>query len=151
MRWRLTTSGGSASLRVEGTGISRLCHFVGHQVCGGVETENGQRMVGQMSFAEFAASVAAQDSQPPANLSSPLRALWYDARGDWSGAHALAQEDITDRGAWVHAYLHRKEGDVSNAGYWYARAGRPKITEETPLRVEWEQIARDLLGDVKST
>lgn len=104
----------------------------------------------QMTFAEFAASVAARDSDPPYSLSVPLRALWYDARGDWSAAHGLAQEDATDRGSWVHAYLHRKEGDVSNAGYWYARAGRPKVGEEVPLRVEWELIARELLGDVKT-
>jgi len=103
----------------------------------------------QMSFAEFAASVAAQDAKPPEKLSTPLRALWYDARDDWSAAHGLAQEDSSASGSWVHAYLHRKEGDTSNAGYWYARAGRPRVGEETPLRVEWEQIARELLGDVK--
>lgn len=121
-----------------------------NQLLGWVETEKGAHMVEQMSFAEFAASVVAQNPEPPLSLSTPLRALWYDARDDWSAAHGLAQEDGTDRGAWVHAYLHRKEGDVSNAGYWYARAGRPKIGEDTPLRVEWEQIARELLGDAKT-
>ncbi|MEO6001625.1 MAG: hypothetical protein ABIZ04_16855 [Opitutus sp.] len=99
-----------------------------------------------MSFAEFAASIA-RDSAPPDHLTPALRALWHDARGDWAVAHELAQEDDGKSGAWVHAYLHRKEGDASNAGYWYAKARRSRPSDDTTLRAEWEQIARELLGD----
>lgn len=99
-----------------------------------------------MSFAEFAASVESE-SNPPAKTSAALAALWWDGRGDWARAHALAQEDGTADGAWVHAYLHRKEGDLGNAGYWYAHAGRSQPTADVVPRTEWEEIARELLGD----
>ena len=99
-----------------------------------------------MSFAEFAASIA-RDSAPPSHLTAPLQALWHDGHGDWGAAHELAQEDKGESGAWVHAYLHRKEGDASNAGYWYSRARRSRPPDDTTLRAEWEQIARELLGD----
>lgn len=95
-----------------------------------------------MSFEEFERSVAAE-AVAPAGLSLALQALWAEARGDWDGAHALAQQAETGDGAWVHAYLHRKEGDESNAGYWYAQARRPHARGD--LRAEWEQIARALL------
>lgn len=75
----------------------------------------------------------------------PLRALWQDAQGDWKAAHDLLQDDVTPEGAWVHAYLHRKEGDLPNAGYWYRRAGKPTPTDS--LDVEWERIASVLLVD----
>jgi len=100
-----------------------------------------------MSFAEFTASVA-RDFQPPEDLPTALRALWHDARGDWTVAHTLAQEEEDgERGAWVHAYLHRKEGDNQNAGYWYAKAGRSRPDDDMTPRGEWEQIARELLGE----
>lgn len=99
-----------------------------------------------MSFAEFAASVT-HACQPPAGVSTALQALWQDGRGDWTRAHALAQEDRSEQGSWVHAYLHRKEGDLSNAMYWYARAGRSRPADDMTLPMEWEQIARELLGD----
>ncbi|MEJ1972266.1 MAG: hypothetical protein WDM96_07325 [Lacunisphaera sp.] len=70
--------------------------------------------------------------------------MWHDARGDWDRAHALAQQDSGRNGAWVHAYLHRKEGDAMNAGYWYARAGKPAASGD--LDAEREAIARALLG-----
>jgi hypothetical protein len=95
-------------------------------------------MPGQMTFATFAAA-----RELPPGTPAALRALWLDARGDWEAAHAAAQEDAGRDGAWVHAYLHRKEGDAMNAGYWYARAGRPAASGE--LRAEWEAIARALL------
>jgi hypothetical protein len=79
----------------------------------------------------------------PKGLSSALLALYHDERGDWDGAHAAAQLGDTRDGAWVHAYLHRKEGDVGNAGYWYRRAGRPMPTSS--LEAEWAQIAGELL------
>ena len=73
-----------------------------------------------------------------------LRALWHDARGDWAAAHTLAQ-DVDDKdGAWVHAYLHRKEGDLENSAYWYRRAGQPVASDS--LDDEWSRIVTALLG-----
>jgi hypothetical protein len=72
-----------------------------------------------------------------------LLALWHDARGDWDGAHRLAQDVDDQSGAWVHAYLHRKEGDPGNAAYWYHRAGQPVPTDS--LEAEWGRIAAALL------
>ena len=77
-------------------------------------------------------------------LEGVLLALWWDARGDWQRAHAVAQEVAGRDGAWVHAYLHRKEGDGSNARYWYRQAGRPVASGE--LRSEWEAMVAELLS-----
>jgi len=63
--------------------------------------------------------------KPPRELGLALAALWWEAKGDWTKAHESAQQDEAPPGAWVHAYLHRKEGDSSNAAYWYWRAGKP--------------------------
>jgi len=82
---------------------------------------------------------------PPPGAALALQALWHDAQGRWSSAHALAQRDTSRAGAWVHAYLHRKEGDLGNAGYWYRRAGR--AVGQGPLDEEWRDIARTLLAD----
>ena len=96
-----------------------------------------------MTVEEFATTVSANG--PPA-VGPLLRALWHDARGEWAEAHALAQ-DVDDRdGAWVHAYLHRKEGDIGNATYWYRRAGQPAASDS--LEAEWERIATALLSEV---
>ena len=95
-----------------------------------------------MDLAAFRASLAA--AAPPAELSLALRALWFDAKGDWNGAHDAAQADEGGAGDWVHAYLHRKEGDAWNAGYWYRRAGKPVCA--APLEAEWREIATALLG-----
>ncbi len=65
------------------------------------------------------------ETAPPALWPEALRALWFDARGDWSAAHRVAQDIDDETGAWVHAYLHRREGDAENAAYWYRRARRP--------------------------
>lgn len=73
-----------------------------------------------------------------------LLALWWDAKGDWAKAHEIAQDVDGADGAWVHAYLHRKEGDVGNAAYWYRRAGRRVAAGD--LRVEWEGIVGEMLG-----
>jgi hypothetical protein len=97
-----------------------------------------------MSFDEFKTSLA--ENVSPANLPRPLQALWHDARGDWDAAHTCAQADAGRDGAWVHAYLHRKEGDLGNAGYWYARASRTMPTATVTLEVEWETITRELLA-----
>ena len=108
--------------------------------------KSASRTLAQMSFTEFQQSIA-RDSAPPADASGAVRALWHDARGDWDRAHTCAQEDSGRDGAWVHAYLHRKEGDVGNAGYWYGRARRPAPTEGVTLEAEWVQIAQALLGE----
>jgi hypothetical protein len=79
----------------------------------------------------------------PSSLSNPLEALRADASGDWEQAHRFVQDDDGADAAWVHAYLHRKEGDLSNARYWYARAGREFF--DGPLEDEWAQIATTLL------
>ena len=81
---------------------------------------------------------------PPAGLSLALQALWWDAKGDWPRAHGCAQEQDDESGAWVHAYLHRVEGDLSNAGYWYRRANRPQ--QDGLLAEEWQEIAEALLA-----
>ena len=81
---------------------------------------------------------------PTTGLSDALIALWWDKQGDWSRAHDQLQNDNTLEGAWVHAYLHRKEGDLSNAAYWYRRATKPVCTVN--LETEWEEITYTLLG-----
>lgn len=113
---------------------------------GGIEIKNLSRTLAQMSFAEMRQSLE-RDAAPPAEWSGALRALWHDARGDWDAAHACAQEDGSRDGSWVHAYLHRKEGDPGNAGYWYARAGRPMPARSVTLGAEWEAMARALAED----
>jgi hypothetical protein len=81
----------------------------------------------------------------PEGLSGALLALHHDKVGDWDAAHESSQAGGTRDGAWVHAYLHRKEGDLGNAGYWYRRAGRPVATGS--LDAEWARIAGELLKD----
>ena len=81
---------------------------------------------------------------PPKQLGFALTGLWWDANGDWTKAHESAQQDEAPAGAWVHAYLHRKEGDSSNAAYWYQRAAKPVAT--ISLDEEWTAIAGSLLG-----
>jgi len=94
-----------------------------------------------MNIDDFRRSLTA--TEPPPGLSHALVALWWDAKGDWNLAHESAQQDEGPDGSWVHAYLHRKEGDNSNAGYWYRRAGKPVCRES--LDGEWTRIARALL------
>ena len=95
-----------------------------------------------MQLPDFRATLA-QDA-PPAGVSDALQALWWDAKGDWNRAHQCAQRDEGRTGSIVHAYLHRKEGDLSNARGWYSRAGRP--VAETTLEAEWDSLARELLA-----
>src|SRR4051812_36922326 len=97
-----------------------------------------------MSFEDFRKSIES-DATPPKGLGLARQGLWHDARGDWDGAHAAVQQDEQDRDcAWVHAYLHRKEGDIGNAGYWYSRAGRKAPARSVALDLEWSEIAREL-------
>lgn len=93
-----------------------------------------------MDFATFLASQSS--NQPPAEVSGPLAALWWAKRGDWDRAHGIVQDDGSREAAWVHAYLHRVEGDEGNAGYWYRRAKEPECTSSS--EAEWEDIARYL-------
>jgi hypothetical protein len=95
-----------------------------------------------MDFGSFEASLS--ESEPPAGLSAAAQALWWDAKGDWAKAHGCAQAQEDAAGAWVHAYLHRKEGDAANADYWYRRADRPPVSG--PLDREWAMIAEELLS-----
>jgi hypothetical protein len=91
-----------------------------------------------MLFADFEASLAS--AKPPQTRSPVLAALWLDRKGDFDGAHAIAQEIAGPEGARVHAYLHRKEGDAPNARYWYRRAGAEM--PEDSLEAEWENLVR---------
>jgi hypothetical protein len=82
--------------------------------------------------------------QPPAELTAPVAALWWDRRGDWAKAHSLVDDLETADGMAVHAYLHRKEGEASNADYWYRRAGRHFHRES--LEAEWDALVEGLSG-----
>jgi hypothetical protein len=95
-----------------------------------------------MTLDDFKHTVSA--AVPPENISPALRALWHDASGDWESAHGVAQAIEDESGAWVHAYLHRKEGDATNAAYWYRRARKPVATDA--LSEEWERIVSALLA-----
>ncbi|MAF67653.1 MAG: hypothetical protein CMJ84_18610 [Planctomycetes bacterium] len=95
-----------------------------------------------MNLEAFKASLAAGGELP--SVSGPLEALALDARGDWDAAHRTVQVIEGPEAAWVHAYLHRKEGDQSNARYWYDRCARTSCT--TPLAEEWNAISAALLG-----
>src|SRR5262245_59455323 len=99
-----------------------------------------------MRFDAFKASTSSrQGGQPPPELSPELRALWLDGSGDWDAAHQLADAIGGTSGASIHAYLHRKEGDLDNARYWYRRAGRKPF--EGALEAEWTALVREFLRD----
>lgn len=93
-----------------------------------------------MTLDDFKATL--RDDTPP-RVSAALVALWQDAKGDWEAAHTTAQDIDDQTGAWVHAYLHRKEGDEGNAAYWYRRASKPVARD--PLSAEWDRIVSELL------
>src|ERR1700748_873587 len=96
-----------------------------------------------MNIEEFRATL--QGSAPPADLPPLLTALWWDAAGNFDRAHEIAQDESRGRdAAWIHAYLHRKEGDEGNAGYWYRQARQPHCA--LPFEKEWEQIVSALLS-----
>ena len=94
-----------------------------------------------MNLFTFKESLAG--NEPPKTSSVYLKALWYDAKDKWDNAHKLIQDVDDKNAAWIHAYLHRKEGDIANADYWYSRAGkkRPSVS----LKEEWEQIVTSLV------
>ena len=94
-----------------------------------------------MTLEQFRSTLT--DTVPPEKLPPALRAMWEDAKGNWNAAHSIAQEIEDETGAWIHAYLHRKEGDLGNAGYWYRRAKQP--TAHDTLEDEWTRIVSALL------
>ncbi len=97
-----------------------------------------------MNYEEFLQTLDHPEAGVPTGLLPPLEALWRERAGEWDRAHRIVQAEADADSAWVHAYLHRKEGDRSNARYWYARAGRPESA--VPPEREWEEIVRALLG-----
>ena len=99
-----------------------------------------------MTAASFKSSLS--DASPASDISPPLAALWWAGKGDWSKAHAIIQDEGGVDAAWVHAYLHRIEGDLGNAGYWYRRAGKPVAAAS--VEAEWDQIVLALLEGEKT-
>lgn len=95
-----------------------------------------------VSLAQFKQSLAGD--APAGNIAPPLAGLWWTAKGDWDRAHKIVQDDDTREAAWVHAHLHRIEGDLGNASYWYRQAGQPVAKDA--FDVEWERIATALLA-----
>jgi hypothetical protein len=100
-----------------------------------------------MTLAEFQRSLTAK--RAPRGLAPPLVALWWAQKGDWDKAHKIVMDEGGKDCAWVHAYLHRVEGDMENARYWYRQAAKPAASG--PLPTEWEAITTDLLSRLGST
>ena len=96
-----------------------------------------------MTLPEFKRSLA--KAKPPSGLAPALAALWWAGKDDWKKAHAIVMDESGKDCAWVHAYLHRVEGDLGNARYWYRLAQRPVAT--APLTAEWDAIAKILLEE----
>ncbi len=96
-----------------------------------------------MDLASFKASM--ESAVPPDTLRLALQSLWYAGKGDWQTAHGLADSKHGNETNWVHGYLHRAEGNMSNAGYWYRRAGRD--VPAVALEAEWQAIVESLLAD----
>lgn len=99
-----------------------------------------------MMDAEALALSVENDDQPDPSLRPAVRALWFAKKGRWHEAHDLAQDIPGMAGSWIHAWLHREEGDYGNACYWYSRAGKPAPPADAPLAEEWLEIARELAG-----
>lgn len=95
-----------------------------------------------MTLAQFKDSLT--NSSPP-EVSPLLQAMWYDGNGNWNKAHDIAQEINSREGSWIHAYLHRKEGDLSNAQYWYYKAKR--IMPAHTLQQEWEELVQEFIAN----
>jgi hypothetical protein len=95
-----------------------------------------------MNFEEYLKSI--DNDSPSPQLSETLTSLWYDKKGSWDRAHTIAQDIPTKEGSLVHAYLHREEGVLWNADYWYARAGRKR--PDLPLVEEWKLLVEEMLG-----
>ncbi len=98
-----------------------------------------------MNAAELARS-AMHDMQPPAGLNAVGECLWYARAGQWDKAHDLCQDLPGQTGSWIHAWLHREEGDLGNAGYWYSRARKEMPGKNVSMEDEWMAIADELLA-----
>ena len=97
-----------------------------------------------MTVDEFMHHVASHDT-PPSDMAQPLQALWQAAKGNWDAAHALAQQMKSLTGSWIHGHLHREEGDLDNAGFWYRHAGKPMPTES--VQAERKALIHHFLRD----
>jgi hypothetical protein len=95
-----------------------------------------------MTPAGFRASLS--EDVPPKGAAAPLKALWWIRKGDWDRAHEIVMRDSSQQAAWVHAHLHRIEGDDENAGYWYRHAKKPMASGAT--EAEWEAIVDGILA-----
>ena len=95
-----------------------------------------------MTFEEFFESI--NNDQPAPDLSETLMSLWWDKKGNWDRAHSIAQDIFTTQGSAVHAYLHREDGVLWNADYWYSRAGRTR--PDMSLEAEWQQLVEEMLA-----
>jgi hypothetical protein len=95
---------------------------------------------------ELEASIESDDL-PPAGLSPEKKALWLTKKNRWEDAHDIAQDINTETGSWIHAMLHRVEGDLGNAAYWYSRAGKPAISDTEGIEKEWREITTFVLGE----
>ena len=104
--------------------------------------DGSARIIRRMTLNEFIASTKA--ATPPAGISEGLRALWHAEKGEWDTAHGIAQAIPHRDGSWIHAHLHRDEGDLWNARYWYDRAGRPESKQS--IADERHEIIAALLG-----
>jgi hypothetical protein len=103
-------------------------------------------VISVVSMAKFKASLAGD--APADGIAPPLAGLWWAAKGEWDAAHEIVQVESSREAAWVHAYLHRVEGDLGNASYWYRQAGQPVAKDE--LKSEWERIVSTLLGSERT-
>ncbi len=106
-------------------------------------SNNAEASRNDMTFDEFT-----KLEKCPASVSLALQALWYDNKGDWDNAHKIVQDASDSDSDWVHAYLHRKEGDNDNARYWYRRSGKPEFKGD--LNQEWEQMVSELLVELSA-
>lgn len=112
---------------------------------GNAAIQGGMQMIGSPVRSPERFRGTLDDEAPPAGLSAPLAALWHIEKANWDAAHALVQDDDSRAGAWVHAHIHRMEGDLWNARYWYGRAGQP--VADGDLDSEREGILTALLPD----
>jgi len=116
------------------------------EIAEGVDLTEPADPMWELDLDSFKQSLA--DIAPPRGIDRPLATLWWAAKGAWGKAHKIVQDEATADAAWVHAYLHRVEGDAANAGYWYRQAGKPAASGS--LETEWEAIASALLGSARA-
>ena len=100
-----------------------------------------EKEIKNMNFIEFLGTL--ENDHPDSELSPEIRARWWTKKGNWEIAHQIAQDAGTKQGDWIHAHLHRIEGDLSNASYWYSRAGKPNCQSSLPE--EWESLVKHIL------